>query len=186
MQTETLIAPREPSIDFGAPAFAVRVYGTPAPGGSKHAFVLRGRNGQPIKRANGSIIVNMVDDANRSRADGSKPNLEWKSAVKAAAHVVMVREGLKPFDCPIFVRVVFLVKRPRGHWGSGRNANSLKPSAPRFPAVKPDATKLWRSTEDAMNGVVQRDDCLFVDQFVSKRYCGDGEPDGAIIEVYTL
>ena len=58
-------------------------------------------------------------------------------------------------------------------------------SAPAWPTVKPDATKLWRSTEDGLTGVLWRDDARIVCQLVRKVYAEDGRT-GAAVKVWTL
>jgi Holliday junction resolvase RusA-like endonuclease len=69
------------------------------------------------------------------------------------------------------------------HYGSGKNAEKLKPTAPKFHTVKPDATKLLRSTEDALTGILWRDDAQIARQTVEKSY---GERAGAWITVEQL
>lgn len=49
-----------------------------------------------------------------------------------------------------------------------------RPSAPHYPAVKPDATKLVRAVEDALTGICWRDDAQIVNQDVRKRYADTG------------
>lgn len=49
--------------------------------------------------------------------------------------------------------------------------------------VKPDATKLWRSTEDALTGIAWRDDAQISVQVVEKRY---GSQSGALIQISSL
>jgi Holliday junction resolvase RusA-like endonuclease len=87
---------------------------------------------------------------------------------------------------PLSVNVTFYLRRPDGHYGTGRNAGQLKTSAPAYPTSKPDATKLWRSTEDAMTGVVFRDDSQIVQQSVGKRYCDGDQKPGALIEIASM
>jgi Holliday junction resolvase RusA-like endonuclease len=52
-----------------------------------------------------------------------------------------------------------------------------------YPTNPPDATKLLRSTEDALTGIVWKDDKLIVDQLVSKNYQRPGIYPGAKITV---
>jgi Holliday junction resolvase RusA-like endonuclease len=150
-----------------APArVSFRVVGKPQPAGSKRAFATPG----------GRISV---VDANAK----SKP---WQAVVADAALEAMIGEDgvvAEVMQGPLGLSVVFTVARPKGHYGSGRNAGVLKASAPAHPAVKPDATKLLRGLEDAMSGVVWRDDAQVVEQAVVKRY---GHPEGAQVMVWTL
>jgi Holliday junction resolvase RusA-like endonuclease len=132
------------------------VYGRPQPAGSKRAFKLP--SGQTV-----------VTDANKN----AKP---WKQEVASAA-AGLTDELLQG---PLDLEVVFYLQRPRGHFGQGRNAGIIKPSAPEFPTTKPDATKMLRAIEDALTGVLWRDDAQIVRQVVEKRY---GAPERAEIAI---
>jgi Holliday junction resolvase RusA-like endonuclease len=143
-----------------------RVVGKPEPRGSKNAF--RTKTGATV-----------VTDANPH----SGP---WMGVVADAALNAMIGEDgvVAPvMEGPLGLTVIFTVARPKGHYGTGRNAGVLKPSAPAYPAVKPDTTKLLRGLEDALSGVVWRDDAQVVEQAVAKRY---GHPEGAQVIVWTL
>lgn len=153
----------EPASDTIRIAFFVP--GIPKPGGSKRAIPLM-RNGRPICRPGGVPIVNVVDDS---------ANKDWKQAV-----AVFARQAYQgpPLTGPLKIQCEFIMPRLKGHYGSGRNAGALKDSAPHAPTVKPDATKLFRSTEDALTGVLWMDDAQIVLQVISKKY---GEQPGARI-----
>lgn len=140
---------------------AFSVIGKPEPRGSKNAFRTKG----------GKMVV----------SDNNPNSGPWMGVVAAAASAEM--DGAELLDGPLGLVVTFTVRRPQGHFGSGRNVDKLKPSAPTFPAVRPDATKLLRGVEDALSGVVWRDDAQVVDQTVTKRY---GAPEGAQVLVFTL
>lgn len=171
MSVETLFDPDpiEP-VDLG---YRFVVYGTPAPQGSKRGFY-----NQKTKR------VNIVEDSKRVRP--------WKEAVKEMA---LSARGLTeddsladPIAGPVVVSVRFYLPRPRSHFGTGRNAGTVKASAPTFPAVVPDLDKLVRSTLDALTeaGLIV-DDKQIVGLNAIKRY-----PDmlmdspGAVIVVEVL
>lgn len=142
------------------------VIGVPQPGGSKSAFPLRHRDGSPVLRDNGSQAT-VVSDANPKVKD-------WRVAVVAAA-----RDAYRGplLDEPLSLRVLFRFPRRKGHFGaSGR----LLPSAPPYPATRPDTTKLVRALEDALKGVLWRDDDRVVEQWAAKVY---GEPAGAIVVI---
>jgi Holliday junction resolvase RusA-like endonuclease len=82
---------------------------------------------------------------------------------------------------PVIVDVEFRMPRPKSHYiGGVCRPSKLRMDAPRHHAVKPDATKLWRSTEDALTGVIWVDDAQVVDQRVTKTYA-DGEPGATIL-----
>lgn len=139
----------------------VEVPGKPAPGGSKRAFVIPGTN-----------RASVTDDA--------KGNADWKARVARFA-----RDAYRGplLDEPLVVAMTFTVARPKGHFGTGRNADVLKPSAPPRPTTKPDVLKLARSTEDALTGVIWKDDCTTIRLILEKRY---GDDPGVRVEVRTL
>lgn len=145
------------------------VPGIPAPGGSKKAFQ---------SKKTGRIFV--TDDAKGNRA--------WKNTVRDWAGVGYRGE---PLAVPLFLDVLFVVPRPKGHYGTGKHAGRVKHTAPRHPAVKPDVTKLLRSTEDALTGLLWIDDALIVEQYVKKCYADQPgtpriEQPGALIRVAPL
>lgn len=144
------------------------VLGRPQPAGSKRAYV-HPKTGRAI-----------VTDA----SPRSKP---WKQEVAAAAREAVCREfgevERPPFQGPVELTVTFFRQRPKGHFGSGRNAGVVKQGADAFPVSKPDATKLLRGVEDALTSVVWRDDAQVVDQHVFKRF---GAPERAEVVVRAL
>jgi Holliday junction resolvase RusA-like endonuclease len=137
------------------------VRGVPSAGGSKKAFV------HPKTK---KVVV--VDDAKR--------NMPWREVVASVA-----REHFAgpPLDGPLAVAFTFVVQRPRGHFGSGRRTKRLKPSSPLYPVTRPDVLKLARSTEDALTGVIWRDDSCTVRLILTKEY---GDQPGVRVEVQAL
>jgi Holliday junction resolvase RusA-like endonuclease len=120
----------------------------------------------------------------RHRIIDANPNAgPWKGQVSERAAAAMRAADYALLDGPLGLAVIFTRLRPQGHFGSGRNAGVVKDSAPGYPCVKPDATKLLRGVEDAMTGIVYRDDAQVVEQFVSKRY---GDSEGVKVTVWTL
>ncbi|WP_051945692.1 RusA family crossover junction endodeoxyribonuclease [Verrucomicrobium sp. BvORR106] len=135
--------------------------GVPAPGGSKR-FVGFGKK---TKRAI------LIDDAGQR-------NKDWRTAVGWAAHEHFKGEVLTG---ALKVTFTFFMPRPKGHHGK----RGLRPSAPTFPITKPDALKLARSTEDALTGIVWRDDAQVVDGGQKKRYA-DTCSAGCLVEIEEL
>lgn len=142
---------------------AFHVPGIPAPGGSKKFVGMNRRTGRAL----------IVDDA-------GKRNKDWREAVAWAGKAAM--QGKPLLEGPLKVRFEFVMPRPKGHFG----ARGLKPSAPAWPAVKPDALKLTRSSEDALTGIVWTDDAQIVKEEIEKRYAAPGEESGAVITVMGL
>ena len=148
----------------------LRVRGVPATGGSKRAFVhptARTKRGKP------KVVV--VDDCRR--------NKPWRDLI--VAELAGAWRGA-PLTGPLLVEAEFRLPRPKAHYGTGRNEGVLKGSAPVWHSVRPDATKLWRPAEDAMTGVVWKDDASIVKQLVTKRYVTATEPPGLRVRVYAL
>lgn len=136
------------------------VPGVPAPGGSKRAFK---------SAATGKIVV--LDDA--------KNNAGWRSRVSVFARQAMGTDA--PLDGPLAMTLIFVVPRPKEHYGTGKNASRIKPWAETArPIRKPDVTKLTRAAEDAMTGIVWKDDAQVVMQQAEKRY---GENAGMFVLV---
>lgn len=137
------------------------VLGKPQPAGSKRAFAIK-RGGVPT----GQIAV----------VDANKNAKSWQQEVRTAARnaLLVLWEHSALFgdllDGPLNVSMVFYCRRPKSHFGTGRNSEVLKPNAPQFPTSKPDSLKLARGTEDALTGVVWHDDSQVVDLDVHKRY----------------
>ena len=130
------------------------VPGVPAPGGSKKAFMNPRTN---------KIVV--MDDA--------KNNKGWRERVAIFASQAMA--GRPPLEGALRIYVVFSVVRPKGHYGTGRNAGCLKDWAKSaHPIGRPDTTKLFRALEDALTGIVWKDDAQVVSQLVIKTYTDNG------------
>lgn len=102
----------------------------------------------------------------------------WRILVAEAA----ITAGATLIRGPVSMSCVFLFNRPKGHWGK----HGLKPSAPRWHCVKPDGSKLLRSTEDALSKLVYEDDARIVTSTFHKRYTVQGEHPGAIITIIPL
>jgi Holliday junction resolvase RusA-like endonuclease len=104
----------------------------------------------------------------------------WRDAL--CWHAREALGGHPRFEGPVVVSAVFWLPRPAGHFGSGRNAGHLRPSAPTSPTVPPDLDKLVRAALDALSEAgVWRDDAQVVGfGEVAKRY---SDKPGACIAV---
>jgi len=141
------------------------VPGTPVPKGSAKAFVVKGR--AVVTQDNGSK---------------QKP---WASSISYTAQQVM--QGQRPFQGPIEIGLLFIMPRPKGHYGSGKNCYQIKTSSPVHHVVKPDLDKLVRCVKDALTGVVWGDDsqvCRMSD--VSKQYETASRGCGVKIQIRRL
>jgi Holliday junction resolvase RusA-like endonuclease len=115
--------------------------------GSKQASLIPKRGGGWVEK-NGRPIVVARDDNAKSK--------DWMQEVKHAA--IAELSSIELITGAIELTAEFYFKRPGSHYGSGKNASTLKPSAPMIHAQSPDLAKLLRSLEDALSGVVWRDD----------------------------
>jgi crossover junction endodeoxyribonuclease RusA len=96
-----------------------------------------------------------------------------------------------PISGPVRLEIVFLFPRPKSHFGTGRNADKLKASAPEHCTTRAygDTSKLIRSTEDAISASsgypVIEDDSQVYGLSCEKRYVRDTDLEGcgAIIRV---
>lgn len=137
------------------------VEGIPSPSGSKKAFA------HPKTR---KIIV--MDTAKRKDS--------WQSIVAMYARKAMTDKEIDMFTGPVRMTIYFTFTRPKSHFGTGKNAETVKDSAPRFHVVKPDLTKLIRCAEDALTGIVYKDDSQVVQRSSQKYY---SDKNGCFIRV---
>lgn len=141
------------------------VLGRPQPGGSKRAFALR-TGGQFTGRV-------AVADAN--------PNVKsWRAEVR---HVARAAYEGPLLTGPVEACFVFYKARPAAHFRTGRNSSLLRAAAPEHPTSRPDALKLARAVEDALTGVIWRDDSQVVHLHAHKAF---GEPERCEIEITPL
>ena len=153
----------------GEQQIEIRVWGIPAPQGSKQ---VRGY-------VAGRAIL----------GESSKAVAPWRVDVRAATQNQYQGPILTG---PVAVCATFLFSRPKGHWGTGKNAERLKPSAPKhLTSVRHgDLDKLLRSTFDGLSqsagGGLITDDSLIVQVMANKRYVEEGELPGAYLTVTKL
>lgn len=162
-------------------AITIRVYGQPAPQGSKRYA------GHRRNAASGRISAVLLEQSKRV-----KP---WRTQVEAAARgVIAAFPGWQPLDGPLAADMVFTISdKPNSRpvwWPQGT------PWSRKLhwrPASSPDLSKLARSTEDALTTAgAWKDDARLVQYGqLAKYYVGGNHPDaleqtGAVIRIYTL
>ena len=159
----------------------MRVFGTAGTAGSKTSGVAyrTGADGRsvPVTKADGRIVTFTNDSS------GPKGKA-WRSLVADAGAEAIA--GFPLYDGPLYVEMTFLRPRGLGHYGTGRNAGVLRDSAPAYPSVRPDVLKHARAVEDALSGVVWRDDARICSGPNEKVYAGADEPSGVIVRVWAL
>ena len=141
--------------------FVVFVPGVPVPQGSKTAFISKS-TGRPI----------VVDK------DMRLP--QWRAKVTSWVMDAMPQQPIEyPLLGPIGIRVDFILARPKGHFGTGKNAGMLRAGAPKHPASMPDVDKLLRAIFDALTDAqVWRDDGQVVWVQATKHYVNGNDPVG--------
>ena len=108
----------------------------------------------------------------RARMYSPGTSNEWKSCV---IHALQGNAGLFPAGIPLRCDLTFYLPRPKGHFGSGKNADRLKASAPTRPTGKPDRDNLDKAVCDAITAAgVWHDDSQVTDGRIRKRYAGLG------------
>lgn len=157
MEAQALISGAAPRFKVSQFGIVFTVFGHPQPGGSKTSGrTLDGRT--------------YVRDSNNKAAP-------WKERVSQVAGEMM--KGRPLYDGPLVLTVTFYVPRPKSHYG----VKGLLKSAPKYPTVRPDVTKLLRPLEDALTGICWRDDSQVVKQMAEKKY---GEPARAEVRLAVL
>jgi len=142
----------------------IAITGIPRPAGSKRSF--------PFRRDDGSLGVRVTDANKHAKV--------WKACVRDAARAVY---GGPPLTGAVFVHMDFFLPRPKSHFGTGRNASNLRDTAPLKHIVRPDTLKLARGTEDALTGIIWRDDAQVVKLSIYKGYAGSHK-GSAIVMVW--
>lgn len=141
------------------------------------------KTGFPFRKKDGSLGVRMTSPNDKALKD-------WRYLVHMAAvhelHEHYEDDSLKiqeefPYLGPVRMELVFTLQRPKGHFGTGRNKDKLKPSAPRFHTQKPDLFKLARAVEDALTGLIYRDDSQIIQTKVTKQW---GRQYHTVVNIY--
>lgn len=73
---------------------------------------------------------------------------------------------------PLKVLIYLRFKRPKSHYGTGKNANKLKPGAPATyeHTSKPDVDNCAKFILDCLNGLAWQDDTQITSLQVTKMY----------------
>lgn len=115
--------------------------------------------------------------------DASPKTRSWRQEV--------TREMLRvaperPLEGAVSVRLTIYVPRPRSHYGTGRNTNTLKASAPWFPPAGVDVDKVARAILDAGTRVWWVDDARVASLEIHRVYPLAAEAEGVEVEAAGL
>ncbi len=113
----------------------------------------------------------------------------WKHQIRAETKLALVRDaetrpdmaGVVPLSgCAFCVLLVFSMSRPKSHFGTGRNSDKLRTTAPRAHCGRPDVDNLAKAALDALGAfddlppLVWCDDSQVVSLRARKRYAEPG------------
>ncbi len=135
-------------------------YGRQYTAGSKTAMPVFNEAGELVRNPKTGRTITRVKHA----SDKTAP---WMALVTS--------EAAKAYRGPLLTGAIkltieFLRPRPKGHYGTGRNEGKLKDSAPEFHTIAPDTLKLGRAIEDALTGVIWKDDAQINRHVLSKDF----------------
>ena len=98
----------------------------------------------------------------------------WKGQIALAARL---ERPAAPLEGPISLNLSFRLSRPRGHFGTGKNQDYLKQSAPIWPVSKPDLDNLVKAVMDCLTTLgFWRDDDQVVQISAVKEYANELRP----------
>ena len=109
----------------------------------------------------------------------------WRYTVVSA--ILQAKPSNWDPSLPVSVTATVRFPRPQSHYGTGRNADTLKPSAPVWHTVKPDIDKVARALGDGIeeSGLV-RGDQQITSWNIAKRYCIGNEAPGVLLTLISL
>lgn len=92
----------------------------------------------------------------------------WKACV---IHAFRLHAGQKIHEGAIRLVLEFDLPRPKSHFGTGKNADKLKPDAPKWHTQKPDADNMAKAVMDALTSAgAWTDDAQVAYTITSKRW----------------
>ena len=124
-------------------------------------------------RPQGSMALMRSKDGSREVAKYPTSTVAHRNSV--VTHLSSHWDGGDPIARPIKLLCVFEFPRPKGHWGTGRNADRLKGSAPAIHAQTPDLDKLLRLVNDALTIARVIEDDALVTAMVGRKVWAAGK-----------
>ena len=141
-------------------SFTFTVLGKPAPQGSKRHI---GRG----------VMI-----------ESSKRCMPWRRNVRQTAEGLLPRNWYAMMDRAMAMTVAFVFPRPKSDF---KPNGELRPDAPKHcKKIVGDTSKLVRSTEDALEGLVYKNDAQLVIINAHRRYATSNEQPCAIITITAL
>jgi len=136
----------------------------------------------------GSRTVGRRKDGSVFTRPASKGLPAWQKTVAEAVRTEVADVGIEQLGGPVRVELNFRLARPKSHFGSGRNSQTLRRIAPPlWHEQKPDADKLVRAVLDACTSAgIWKDDSQVAVIDVVKVWCQPGQPEGVAVRVSPL
>jgi len=148
--------------------------------GDVHTFHLPAR---PIGKARPAFST-------KERKDGSKftsaRNTQITEEGKFLLFCLNKWGKKKPILKAMNADFIFVFERPKCHWGTGRNAEKLKPSSPEYHIIKPDIDNIMKIILDSLNGIIFKDDSQVVSGKYEKRYAVGDELNSVSLVITEL
>ncbi|MCP4833087.1 MAG: RusA family crossover junction endodeoxyribonuclease [Gammaproteobacteria bacterium] len=124
-----------------------------------------------------------VSIGGRTRVYNPSTAKKWKLLVGSEVLQEFGRHGQTRMMGAVSLRLEFFLKRPKSHFGTGKNQDTLKASAPEYCTKKPDLDNIVKAVLDALtNHGIWKDDSQVVQLLVLKRWA-DGCDNGVYIEI---
>lgn len=109
---------------------------------------------------------------------------DWRSRMEQQFHEEWA--GREPLRCGLDIDAVFTFNRPQGHYGTGRNSRTVRPTAPPLMVQAPDLDKLVRAVADSLttSGVIMDDKQIVL--LSAAKHWAVNVPEGVVVTVRTL
>jgi len=123
--------------------------------------------------------------------EASKLLMPWRNQIVSSCVEQNINQG-KLITDPVEIFIDFLFHRPKSHYGTGKNCNTLKDSASHYPVSRGtgDIDKLCRASLDGLSlpsgGILLEDDSLVVNLRAKKTYATKDSFQGAFIHIWKL
>jgi Holliday junction resolvase RusA-like endonuclease len=118
-------------------------------------------HGQPVAKGRARVTIRK----GRVRAYTPEKTVNYEALVADAGKIAML--GRKPLDGALLMTLRIYMQIPLS-WSKKKKLSALNGEI--YPTKKPDSSNILKAGEDALNGIVYRDDSQIVEHDVSKRY----------------
>ena len=126
-----------------------------------------------------------VSMGGKARMYNPKTAKDWKRQIGLSLMEVISPE-YRGYEGAVEVHSTFLLKRPKSHYGTGRNNDRLKDNAPAFCLKKPDLDNLQKAVFDAITDhKIWKDDSQVIKETTEKLWA-DNQSNGLLLNIKFL